>query len=97
MQPVRPLFPLTPAELRIAEMVGHVDDLTNKEIARRLGISPNTVRNYIGHIAAKLPGRIPAKLRIQLWMRGAPDYVLIPELRRPADVPPQRSSALALR
>lgn len=43
---------LSPRELEILALL--CDGLTNKEIAIRLGISPETVRTHLGHIYEKL-------------------------------------------
>lgn len=43
---------LTPRETDILELIG--EGMTNREIADRLGISVNTVRNHIQHLLTKL-------------------------------------------
>jgi len=42
---------LTPRELKVLEYVSH--GLSNKEIARRLGIKPSTVRVHLGNVYDK--------------------------------------------
>jgi DNA-binding NarL/FixJ family response regulator len=49
---VSPAFPLTERELDIASHI--VAGLENKEIARDLGISAQTVKNHVTHIIRKL-------------------------------------------
>ena len=51
---------LTPRECEILELLA--SDSSNKEIARRLGISPNTVKTHIARVYEKLEvqKRIPA-------------------------------------
>jgi len=56
---------LTPREREIAELLG--DGHTNKEIARRLGIEPTTVKNHVHNILEKLQvhRRADAALRLR--------------------------------
>jgi DNA-binding NarL/FixJ family response regulator len=44
--------------LREMHVLGQVaEGLTNKQIARRLGLSENTVRNHLSHVFEKLEAR----------------------------------------
>jgi DNA-binding NarL/FixJ family response regulator len=75
---------LTPREREIAELVVH--GLTNKEIARRLGLSGATARNHVHNILQKLNlqrrGEI-ARLRIDgVAFRPAASSAVLPR-RRP--------------
>lgn len=72
---VPPSRPLTPAERVIADALAG-PAVTNREIATTLGISSLTVKNHIERIALKLPGDLPAKMRVTLWARGAPAHLL---------------------
>jgi DNA-binding CsgD family transcriptional regulator len=54
---------LTPRQREVAALVA--DGLSNKEIARRLGLSMPTVRNYIEHIMARLG--FASRTQIALW------------------------------
>jgi two-component system response regulator DevR len=51
-EPARLLATLSPQESRVLELV--VAGLTNKEIAHRLDLSENTVKNYLGTVFEKL-------------------------------------------
>lgn len=51
-QPLIQRPPLTPREREVLHLV--TDGLTNREIAKRLGISAGTVKNHVEHIIAKL-------------------------------------------
>ncbi len=65
----RPRHPdrLTPAEWRVADAVRH--GLTNREIARRRGVSLDAVKFHVANAVAKLGLESRAELR--MW-RGAP-------------------------
>jgi NarL family two-component system response regulator LiaR len=43
---------LTPRERQVLDLIGH--GLSNKRIARELGISEKTVKAHVGHVLAKL-------------------------------------------
>lgn len=43
---------MTPAELDIVALVG--EGMTNREIARRLYVSPRTVQTHVKHVLEKL-------------------------------------------
>lgn len=60
---------LTPRQRDIARLVN--DGLTDKAIAREIGVSKRTVHNHISQIAAKIngPSDIPARRRVMLWFR----------------------------
>ena len=57
----RPAGELTPAEQRVAELAA--DGLSNKEIARTLFVTVNTVEVHLSHAYAKLGVRSRAQLR----------------------------------
>jgi len=54
---------LTPRELQIAELISL--EYLNKEIADKLGISIETVKNHIRHIQEKL--NVKSKVGIAVW------------------------------
>lgn len=51
-EPIRRQFLLTPRELEVLELL--VEGLSNKEIARRLGMSEHGVKRHVGAVLAKL-------------------------------------------
>ena len=66
--------PLTRAEAAVALLVanGHAD----ADVADQLGHSLNTARFHIKNAAKKIPGDLPAKMKVICWVRGAPLQVL---------------------
>lgn len=62
---------LSPRERQIVELIGR--DLESYQgVAKKLSISPNTVRNYVNGIAKRLGSKRPAKVAIvMLWRRLA--------------------------
>jgi two-component system, NarL family, nitrate/nitrite response regulator NarL len=76
--------PLTRRELQIAHLVDR--GLTNKQIARQLGIEAATVKNHIHNICGKLNvhrrGEAIAQIRVLLQGRSAP-LALTPEFPAP--------------
>lgn len=58
--------PLTDRELEIALLVHR--GLTNQDIANRTGIRPNTVRDHVSRIMAKLGVQDQGRLGIALWV-----------------------------
>lgn len=62
---------LSPRELQIARLV--CDDLSDKQIAARLGISPHTVARHLERIAAKIDADPRQKRRaaIRRWCEDA--------------------------
>jgi two-component system, NarL family, nitrate/nitrite response regulator NarL len=51
-EPIKRQFLLTPRELEVLELL--VEGLSNKEIARRLGMSEHGVKRHVGAVLAKL-------------------------------------------
>jgi DNA-binding NarL/FixJ family response regulator len=87
-----PTVPLSPRELDIIQLV--VNGATNQQIARQLGLSAGTVRNYNGRIFRKLrvAGRTEAAVRaIELGMVKQPLRNSRPRLDRSSDGEPQAS------
>ena len=70
VQRVAPLYPLTPTELRIVDHLA-VENASLRQLAHQQGCSRSTMKNHIERIAVKLPGSLPAKLRVTCWSRGA--------------------------
>jgi len=60
--------PLTPREWEIAQLVAEA--LSNKEIAFRLGITAQTVKNMLQRAYMKLG--IHSRLRLTLWVLEQP-------------------------
>jgi DNA-binding NarL/FixJ family response regulator len=61
-------FPLTERQAEVAERVAR--GLTNKEIARDIGVSVETVRVHISEAAERLPGTAFPRHRLTLWFLG---------------------------
>ncbi|HZU15175.1 MAG TPA: LuxR C-terminal-related transcriptional regulator [Candidatus Dormibacteraeota bacterium] len=72
---------LSPRELQVARLVAR--GLTNKEIARRLGISPRTAETHVEHILSKLA--LSSRAQIGAWV-GAGEGAR-PSVRSLPDVP----------
>lgn len=66
--------PLTPAELRVVELVA--EGLTLQQIADRLERSVLTIRQQVSRAGAKIPGDLPLTLRITNWYRGGETWRL---------------------
>lgn len=60
---------LTPAELDVAALVG--EGLTNRELARRLYVSPRTVQTHIKHALAKLGATRRSEIAAEAARRAA--------------------------
>lgn len=60
--------PLTRREMQVAERIAR--GLTTRQIAAELGITPGVVRMYVTRAAGKIPGDLPAQLRIRHWYLG---------------------------
>src|SRR5262245_4481149 len=56
---------LTPAEWRTAHAIKH--GMTNREIAKRRGISSDAVKFHVANILAKL--HLPTRRALRLWFR----------------------------
>ena len=59
---------LTPREEEVAELIA--DGASNKEVGRRLGISPRTVELHRAHLMAKLRAKNAADLVRIVLSRG---------------------------
>ncbi|MFN7341550.1 MAG: HTH domain-containing protein [Opitutia bacterium] len=66
---------LTRTEQRLVWLVAE-KSLTLAALARHLNCSRSTVKNHVNRIATKIPGDLPAFLRITLWARGTPVELL---------------------
>jgi hypothetical protein len=74
MERVSPKKPLTPMQWTIATLVGI--NMPNADIATELHITRGMVRWHLNRIAERLPGDLPAKVRVMAWARGATIDVL---------------------
>ena len=60
---VPPVTALTPREREVAALIA--EGLSNAEIAQRLGLSPGTVGNHLGHILRALGAR--NRVQVAVW------------------------------
>jgi hypothetical protein len=60
--------PLTPREEQVVELVAQ--DLPNRQIAERLGLTEFSVRNIVFRAGLKIPGDLPLRQRIRHWYNG---------------------------
>lgn len=60
--------PLTARQAEVAARVA--EGLSNKEVARELGLSVETVRSHIREAAERLPGHAWPRHRLTLWFFG---------------------------
>lgn len=68
--------PLTPRELEVAALVS--SGMSQREISAELGIAVRTVETHLMRLALKIPGDLPATLRVISWYRGQPAWRLAP-------------------
>lgn len=64
-------------EMLVAVMVGR--GLDYEDVGERLSITKRTVKMHAQNASAKLPGKDPPTMKLQMWWRGAPLEVLAPE------------------
>jgi len=57
-------------ELRVAKACADLDSV--EAVAKALGLSFHTTRGYIHEMSRKVPGTLPACIKIKLWAKGAP-------------------------
>lgn len=62
---------LTRRQFEIAGLAAR--GLSNKAIAKEVGLSVPTVRDHISDAAAKLPGDVPARRRLMVWFLSLED------------------------
>jgi hypothetical protein len=78
MSRLPPLFPLTATERAITDHLA-TENASLAQLAHRQGCSRSTMKNHIERIALKIPGDLPAKLRVTCWARGAAlDHLFVP-------------------
>jgi FixJ family two-component response regulator len=64
--------PLTPREEQVVELVAQ--DLPNRQIAERLGLTEFSVRNIVFRAGLKIPGDLPLRQRVRHWYNGGPAF-----------------------
>jgi DNA-binding NarL/FixJ family response regulator len=77
---LQPSEPFTMMEQLVAVLVGRGHEYV--EIGRRLDIEKSTVKYHAERACKKLPGTDPARMKLQLWWRGAPLEILEPPSER---------------
>lgn len=73
---IKPEKPFSTMETLVGVMVGR--GLEYEEIGQRLSISKSTVKMHAQRAAAKLPGKDPPQMKLQIWWRGGSEEVLAP-------------------
>lgn len=63
-------------ELLVATMVGR--GLEYEDVGERLSITKRTVKMHAQNASAKLPGRDPPQMKLQIWWRGGDHDMLAP-------------------
>lgn len=66
---VIPSAPLSPQQWMVATLLGAGQ--SHKEVADALAVRIKTVRWHLRGAAKKLPGDLPAEMRVVAWVRGA--------------------------
>ena len=64
-------------EILVANLVGR--GLEYKDIGVRLSIVPSTVKMHAQNASAKLPGKDPPRMKLQIWYRGASREIMDPK------------------
>jgi two-component system response regulator DegU len=77
-----PFNPLSPREMEILQFITH--GMSNKEIARRLGISHQTVKNHITAILHKLGVKDRTQAAVYTLRRG---WVRLQDTQPQSDMP----------
>lgn len=71
-----PHAPMTAREQQVAELVAR--GLYIRQIADALDLERRTVEAYVASAASKLPGDLPPRARLMVWIRGGPREVFGP-------------------
>lgn len=58
--------PLTPRQAQVADMVAR--GLSNKDIAKRLGVKTETVNDHVSGAAGRLPGAAKPRHKLTVWI-----------------------------
>lgn len=74
---VRPKYGLTGQEMLITGLIA--EGRNYSAIADLLSITRDTVKWHAKNAAAKIPGDLPAQMKLAVWYRGAPIFVLTGE------------------
>lgn len=74
MQRATTRAPLTTMQLLVADLLGI--GLSPEHVASELRIGIHGVRFHVNRAAAKIPGDLPAQMKVIAWARGATDDVL---------------------
>lgn len=75
---LKPSSEFSTMEMLVAVMVGR--GLEYDQIALRLSISKSTVKMHAQNASAKLPGKDPPRMKLQVWWRGADEDIMSPRL-----------------
>lgn len=76
MSKLKPDEPFSIMETLVANLVGR--GLDYDEVGERLSIKRPTVKMHAQRASAKLPGKDPPRMKLQIWYRGAEREILDP-------------------